>query len=230
MTFPSSLFKPINWGIRLTYVAEVDHRDTRLADDLYFVVHHDRTGRMRLHPRLIDLGLAAAILGELMLAGRITVQEASGQPRVVPVDPEATGDAVTQRALDHIVAEPFHPFRVWLEFLAKTARRDVADRMAAAGLLHPPGRGLRRRWVPVDPDVAVIPTGRLNLAIQYQEPMSTQESVLLGLVVATGAAKVVLWDPGSGHIRATIASLPPPYRELIAQTTAAVGGAVLSRR
>ena len=41
-----------------------------LADQFFLIAHEDRTGRSRLHPRATGLGLAAALLGELMLTGR----------------------------------------------------------------------------------------------------------------------------------------------------------------
>ncbi len=39
----------------------------RLADDLYLLAHHERTGRAHLQPRAVGLGLAGALLAELML-------------------------------------------------------------------------------------------------------------------------------------------------------------------
>lgn len=39
-----------------------------LADDLYLIAHHERTGRPLLSPRAAGLGLAGALLAELVLA------------------------------------------------------------------------------------------------------------------------------------------------------------------
>src|SRR6266704_4142496 len=46
----------------------------RLADDLYLMAHDDRTGKPLLQPRAAGLGLAGALLAELVLAGRIEVE------------------------------------------------------------------------------------------------------------------------------------------------------------
>jgi hypothetical protein len=46
----------------------------RLADDLYLLAHHERTGRPHLQPRAIGLGLAGALLAELMLLGTICIR------------------------------------------------------------------------------------------------------------------------------------------------------------
>jgi hypothetical protein len=209
-------------------VTEADPTGLFLANDLFFVMHDDRTGRIRLHPRLIGLGLAAAILSELMLPGRITVEKAAGNVQLRLIDTTPTGDALTQTTLDHIVNEPAHPFRTWLHFLARTARADVAGRMTDAGMLRRPTMRVRRH-VPVDPDTAILPVARLNLSIQRREPFVTASGVLLGLVIATGAAPLVLWDQDPEYMAGAVASLPAPFKELIAQTEAAVGAAVLSR-
>jgi hypothetical protein len=39
-----------------------------LADDLYLVAHHERTGRPLLAPRAVGLGLAGSLLADLVLA------------------------------------------------------------------------------------------------------------------------------------------------------------------
>jgi hypothetical protein len=201
-----------------------------LANDLFFVLHDDITGRMRLSPRLTGLGLAAAVLGELMLAGRVAVELTTGWVGLSVVDAAPTGDALTQTALDHIAAEPSHRFRIWLQFLARTAHADVAARMTADGLLRPAGGRLSRRQAPVLANAAAWPGGRLNLAIQRRQPLNTQDGVLLGLLVATSGGRLVLWDQNPTYLSASIAALPASLQELIAQTEAAVGDAVISRR
>ncbi|MEO3858325.1 GPP34 family phosphoprotein [Acrocarpospora macrocephala] len=213
-------------------MAEGDLPASRLADDLYFVMHDDVTGRGRIHPRLTGLGLAAAILGELMLAGRVTVRLVPGQIQLAVVDPAETGDAPTQFALDHIQAEPTHPVGTWLLFLARTAHADIAARMTEAGLLHPPGRRLLAKQVqaPVAANTAAWPVGRLNLAIERRQPLRMQDGVLFGLIVATGGGQLVLWDANPRYLRESLAALPETLQQLIAQTEAACGDAVISRR
>jgi Golgi phosphoprotein 3 (GPP34) len=182
---------------------------------------------MRLHAKLTGLGLAGALLGELMLGGRVTIEHVEGQARLVPVDTAPTGDALTQKALDHIVDEPWHPFRTWLHFCARTAHADVAARMTAAGLLR---RVRVRRYAPVDANTAVVPVARLNLAMRHHEPLTTGDAVLVGLLVVTGVARLVLWDQRAQHPSVMAAAVPEPLKDLIAQTEAAVGDAVISLR
>ncbi|WP_397561099.1 GPP34 family phosphoprotein [Spongiactinospora sp. 9N601] len=218
-------------AIRSPFVAGVDPSRTRLANDLFFAVHDNVSGRMRLHARLTGLGLAAAILGELMLAGRTTLASAAGRTRLVVLDATPPDDALTRTALDHIIAEPSHRFRTWLQFLARTAATDVAARMTADGLLRPSAvRRLSRRQVPVNANIAALSRGRVNLAIDRDEPLNVQDSVLLGLLVATGGSRLVLWEQNRRYVSDAIAALPAPLRELIAQTEAAVGDSTISPR
>jgi UPF0755 protein len=44
-----------------------------LADQFYLIAHEDRTGRSRLHPRATGIGLAASLLGELVLDNRLRI-------------------------------------------------------------------------------------------------------------------------------------------------------------
>ncbi|MBB5630137.1 hypothetical protein BJ981_005901 [Sphaerisporangium krabiense] len=197
---------------------------------------------MRLHARLTGLGLAAALLGELMLAGRIAVHKVEGETRLLPAGPPHPGagagaghpehgqDMVTRAVLDHIVAEPSHRFRTWLQFIARTAHADVATRMTAAALLRPQRMRLSSRYLPVDANQAAWPVGRLNLAVRRRESLNTQDRVLLGLLVATGVGRHVLWEHNAAYLAQSAAGLAAPLQELLAQTEAAVGDAVISRR
>ncbi|HTX83306.1 MAG TPA: GPP34 family phosphoprotein [Streptosporangiaceae bacterium] len=52
----------------------------RLADDLYLMAHDERSGRQLLSARAAGLGLAGALLAELVLAGCVGI--ASGRVAV----------------------------------------------------------------------------------------------------------------------------------------------------
>lgn len=188
---------------------------------------------MRLNQRVTGLGLAGAVLGELMLAGRITAGMAVGEVRLAVVDMTPTGDNPTQEALNHIIAEPSHSFRTWLQFLGQTAQANVAARMIESGHIHRPRRSWLSKtpaYIPVDTNTAVWPTGRLNLAMQRRNALTEQDAVLLGLLMACGGERAFLWERDPEYLAQTTASLPAHLRELIAQTEAAVGDAVISRR
>ncbi len=221
-----------NSPISSPFVAEGDLSSPSLADDLFFVMHDSVTGRSRLHPRLASLGLAGAVLAELMLAERVTVDLTTGQDRLHATTQDATGDPLTQSVLDHVIAEPQHSLITWLQFFARTVHADVTARMIAAKLLNPPTRHLLKLHpaAPANSNTAAWPLARLNLAVQRRKPPGVRDCVLYGLFVATGGAQRALWEHDPAFVAATTAMLPVPLQRLIVQTEVAVGAAVISRR
>ncbi|MBT8225031.1 MAG: hypothetical protein HKP61_04585 [Dactylosporangium sp.] len=86
-----------------------------LADEFFRLAHHDTTGRPLLHPRATSLGLAAALLGELLHTRKVFVQER----QVYPLDRTPPDDALAHATLDQLIVQPRHTaVRIWLEFLS----------------------------------------------------------------------------------------------------------------
>lgn len=205
-----------------------------LADDLFLIALDDRTGRFRLPPRTLGLGLAAALLGELMLAGRITIVDSV----LRVVDRQPPGDALAHTTLDHLVGErDQHPVRVWLQFLSAHACEDVADRLWRAGVVR--RQQTRRRWhretiyPPVDANVAHGPTARMVAVLDRRQPATWDDAALTGLVYATGLHTHVLWTAGPEAretLRHLVEQLTPALYELTWYLHAAVGDAVLTGR
>jgi Golgi phosphoprotein 3 (GPP34) len=205
----------------------------RLADDLYLLAHHEATGRPHLHPRAAGLGLAGALLAELMLSGSISL--CSGD--VVAADDRAPRDELARSVLSRVAGEPqHHPPRDWLLFLARTAAQDVAVRLEQSGFLTRviSRRPLRPRpWVPADPDSAFAPLLRVKSALDPRQPTTAQNLTLAGLALACGLGRrLALYLPDGAHhrIHEVTRQLHPCMRDLIAQTQAAVDSALLSHR
>jgi hypothetical protein len=205
-----------------------------LADEFFFLSHDDSTGRARLHGTAVGLGLAAALLAELVLEKRIAVRD--GQLAVLDGTPPR--DALAHATLDQITAEPqSHPLRTWLVFLGQTAREAVGDRLWRAGLVHrETSRRLFRQslvYPPVDPHRAARTAARLSTRVRLGEPLDLLDVFLVGLAIATGLDQTLLEAAGPNgyqYARRLAAGLPPPLRDLLGQTEAAVGDAVLSHR
>ena len=206
-----------------------------LASDFYLISHSDTTGRPRVHPRALGLGLAAGLLGELMAAERLSV--CSGVLTVWAG--ERPGDALAHTVLDRIVGEPGHRLvRVWLDFLALSAVEAVGERLARAGVLWRDERRsllLRRRvaFEPVDMNVAVGPQVRLSRLLSRRDPVTLVDATLVALLAATGLAGQVVWDdePHSRrYLVEVVDRLPASLRELAAHTEAAVGAGVGAHR
>lgn len=203
----------------------------QLADEFFLIAHNDSRGKPRLNPVATGLGLASGLLGELVISGHLTV--AAGMISIVDRRPPA--DALSHTVLDHIVNEPQHQsVRTWLSFLAQTAAESVGERLTRTGTVRrQETRRLLRTsviYVPVDINEAAWPATRLRALLDRPEPPTIPDGLLFGLVTATGLTREVLWSAGSrAHHRLSvlIAALPPPVKELVMHTEAAVGAAVL---
>lgn len=205
----------------------------RLADDLYLLAHHEMTGRPLLQQRASGIGLAGALLAELMLSGNISsspsgIALASGNP------PQ---EELTRSVLAVVHGEPGQrATRDWLLFLARTATTDVGQRLELAGYLtrasaRRPWRG--ERWVPVDADCAFAPLARVQSVLDSSRPAATYCAALAGLAMACGlGSRLSDYAPPNARrlIREALAQLKPDLRDLIAQTEAAVNSALLSHR
>ncbi len=105
----------------------------RLADDLYLMAHHEITGKAHLQPRAAGLGLAGALLAELMLLGNISIRPDG----VMVTDGTPPGDGLARSVLGLVLSEhERHAVQRWLLFLARTAAVDVAG-AGAVGVPDP---------------------------------------------------------------------------------------------
>ena len=203
-----------------------------LADQYFLIAHEDRTGRSRLHPRATGLGLAAALLGELMLEGRIRIVE--GDLHLISRQPPR--DALAHDILDLLIAQPQHrDVRIWLAFLSQDAAVRVGERLMRLGAVEPVTRrkmlSTQTLYMPNNEQqrnaAAWAPMRLANLLVRGIE-LSLSDRVLAGLIAATGLTRHVLWD-FEAHRNAmymlpnAIASLPGDLRELIEYTEASVG-------
>jgi hypothetical protein len=201
-----------------------------VADDLYLLAHDDRTGRPLLAPRALGIGLAGALLAELMLGGSISLRRDGS----VAAHRSWPADDLARRVRDQVAAEREpHPLREWLLFFARTAAGDVAWRLEQAGYLRHvrswiPGRP--GHWVPVNADWAYAPVVRVRSALDPGRPAGPGEAAVAGLARACGLGFRIARARASGDRGAgQAASLPgPELRHLIAQAQAAVDSAVCS--
>jgi hypothetical protein len=129
-----------------------------LRAELYLVAHDDDRGTAHIHPRVLAVGLAGAVLLELWLAGRVypgwrfdpaTARWMPGPGQLAVVVPHPLGDPLSDAALAAVrsvrrSAQPEHQLRDWLRQFAFTDpyERVRAD-MVAAGVLR---RTSRRRY------------------------------------------------------------------------------------
>jgi hypothetical protein len=210
-----------------------------LADQFYLIAHEDRAGRSRLHPRATGLGLAAALVGELMLMNRVRVYE--GELCVVSREPP--GDALAHNVLDLLILQRQHrELRTWLTFLAQDATIRVGERLLRAGIVEPVTRrslwSSQTHYAPISSDqrnaAAYAPVRLAHILVQ-RRGMDITDRLLTGLVFATGLTRYVLWDhalqrTGVSYLNVVVDSLPGEMRELVEHTEASVGSVLAAGR
>ncbi len=205
----------------------------RLADDIWLLAHHEVSGRPFLQPRATGLGLAGALLAELVFirAIRVSRDGIAATNRVRPQD--GLMRAVHLRVLGE---RQRYCAGDWLTFLAQGAAGDVARRLGHSGYLaltqsrRPWGAA---RWVPVDADCAFAPVIRAGAALDPARPASQQSTALAGLAVACGLGPRLLayGPPGARQqLAERVRQVDPSLRELISHTQVAVDSAVLAHR
>jgi hypothetical protein len=205
-----------------------------LADDFFLIAHDDRDGRSRLSPKSVELGLAGALIGELVLEQRVFVEG----PRLRLISRDPPSDALAHTTLATMLAEPQHrEVRTWLAYLGQTSIDSIGQRLVRAGVVQQQQvRKLLRTTVRYVANDINLPAGRvvrLRRLLTSGEPMRVADTTLGGLAEATGLTGHILWDTDAASVRrlhTMITALPPPLRDLIVQVEAAVGDAVLSQR
>jgi hypothetical protein len=206
----------------------------RIADDLYLLAHDDVTGKPYIQPRPLGLGLAGALLAELVLDEAIGV----GDDQITLAGGRRPpGDVLAAHVLRSVAGEQeIHPVRDWLAYLARTAPSEVASRLEAAGYLAEAKRWLpwrSGRWVPVDRDSAFSPVLRIRAALDPARPLTADDAVLAGLAEACGLGfRLAQYAPAhAAHpIDDLAVHLGPSLYGLIAVTRTAVDSAVLTHR
>ncbi|MFI6079087.1 GPP34 family phosphoprotein [Actinoplanes sp. NPDC051343] len=177
-----------------------------VADDLWRIAHEDRKGARRADSRVIGLGLAGALLSELILTGQVDlttgrvclpeqVLAALSRPAAVSARQQfGSASIVPDRIADELLTlifdepEPL-PVEKWLEYLTPRAAGHVARRLLDARHVTKEStwRGLHREAVyrPVDDNAAAWPAARLLTPLQGAVPDAV-DAVLLGLCRWTG--------------------------------------------
>jgi len=207
-----------------------------LADDLYLAAHDSSRGRCLLTPATLGLGLAAALLGELVFWRRLEMRD----NQLTVLDDRPTPEPATSAVLEQLLRESHHrQIRDWIAFLATGVATELVERrLARIGLVRREEKrgllGTRVRFVPTDPAVAAWPGTRIRIAATRGELLDSPDLVLTGLVLATGLDQhvlVTLETRERDHLFDQLRRrLPAPLHHLVGHAEAAVGDAVMARR
>ncbi|MEW2432013.1 GPP34 family phosphoprotein [Micromonospora sp. NPDC047644] len=94
-----------------------------LAEELLLLAYDDTTGKATMPRISLDLGMAAAVLVELALTGRIAYADGS----LAVIDPTPTGEPFSDDVLSRIAADTPHSPASWVQRL----RHGLRDRILA---------------------------------------------------------------------------------------------------
>jgi hypothetical protein len=156
-----------------------------LAEELLLLAYDDESGRATGSQIGLDLGMAAAVLVELALAGRVAYADGT----IVVRDTRPTGDGILDDVLARVAADTPHTPASWIQRLRHGLRdRVLADLCArgvicdvdetALGYIH------LHRYPTLDPTVEAEIRGRLNRALTGDNVPDERTAALATLVVA----------------------------------------------
>ncbi|MDG4807841.1 GPP34 family phosphoprotein [Micromonospora sp. WMMD1120] len=103
-----------------------------LAEELLLLAYDDTTGKATMPRISLDLGMAAAVLVELALAGRIAYADGS----LTVVDPTPTGEPFTDDVLKRIAADTPHSPASWVQRLRHGLRDRILDDLCRQGVVR----------------------------------------------------------------------------------------------
>ncbi|WP_155372780.1 GOLPH3/VPS74 family protein [Catellatospora vulcania] len=203
-----------------------------LADELFVMGHDEYSGKPRINHDVLSVGLAAAALGELLIAETLTVDGG----RVTGWTAKHNGDPVT----DQIVAQlqkvgPGHRVHQWVEHLRGDIKELVAYRLVGHGAIRREtsrsftGR-TQTRFPATDPTEATRPVVRLGFLIGRPGDFDPQ-SALLACIATAIDLNIVAPTLSPSTVRQRLADLParlvPGYRDLLAAVDTAVAAVAL---
>jgi hypothetical protein len=189
------------------------------------------------------LVLAAGVLGELVLAGAVSVGPAAVLART-PAGPVGPVETVVH---GQIMTEPPFPLGTWLSFLRHGVPELIALHLHELGYVHCVARGCRRRahrpgsgrrgcCVLVDPADRDRCGARLSAILTPQRhppPVGVRDALLLGLLHGAGLLRTVLEaevPSPADTVAGLVARLSPLLRDLVVLAESTLGGMVLTQR
>ncbi|MET7951279.1 GPP34 family phosphoprotein [Micromonospora sp. NPDC005324] len=210
-----------------------------LRDELFLLGHNDDTGQPHLHRQALALGMAGAVLIDLFLAGRITLDTTdddarpAGQERLWLHLDRPVADLIADTAIASVrYANPAPSLRGWLTWFADDLYERTRAGLHAGGILRHTSRrrlgGLARadRYLATDTKWAVVARARLRyLAVGRDQP-DNHTAALAGLVAVLGLTTHLYLDDDTSALTAQLRAIAAQHHPAVRDITAAVDAAV----
>ncbi len=216
----------------------------------YYVVAHNGRGKPLLSEAVIGLGLAAGVIAELLIAGRLGLEirshrlvdsppaenPPSGAPDTEPLAPPAPSRSA-EGVIEDLLKQTA-PLRDQLQILAGSIEERVRAELLESGIITPESRGMLRErvyYAPVQRGLAKAIRALVGGAL-YSDPIAPSDAVLAELAIATGldAKQAAGWDRlgsmnrGDALTKTRRAETAAQLRLLIDLTAAEVDAVVIS--
>jgi hypothetical protein len=157
-----------------------------LAEELLLLGYDDESGKATVSRIGLDLGMAAAVMIELALAGRIKL----GEGRTVAViDQTPTGHPIADGVLTRIANDSPHTVASWVQRLRHGLRDGVLADLCSRGVVRELdetalGFITLHRYPVVDRKPEAEVRARLTAAISGDKPPDERTAALAALIVA----------------------------------------------
>jgi hypothetical protein len=157
-----------------------------LAEELLLLAYDDESGRATGSHIGLDLGMSAAVLVELALAGRIVYVDHT----IMVSDATPTGVPIVDEVLARVAADSPHSPTSWLQRLRYGLRDRVLGGLCARGVIRDVDETALgvihlHRYPTVNASVEAEIRGRLNRALSTDEIPDVRTAALATLVAAT---------------------------------------------
>ena len=193
-----------------------------VADELFLITHDLQSGKPRISDQYMGGGLAAALLGELVLAGCVAIGTGGrlslgeyGPP------PERLTEQLYEQTRNDLFAGEVS-VRDWLGRHGREAESSVADRLVRAGdLRRETSRRLGRQVVrhhPVKPAEMFMRAQRLPSYLRHRVEVTEADVLIarLAQILAPGGSVLELDEVAREYLSQLVPALQPSLQELLA--------------
>lgn len=206
---------------------------THLAPNLFLTAHDAFTGKLAVSRELLDCGLVAAELADLIISRRLDMLG----DRVVVTAQRAEGDdEIGAYVVESVARQPkSHTVRTWVGSLGETVFGLVAGRLVDDGVVRREARRgrLRRgpdRYPAVDLLKASGPKVRLQHMIKTPTDLDLAGAVNASIVGALGVERILEVDVDKRVFGVINANLPGPLQMLMGGLATSVAAVSLTVR
>ena len=207
---------------------------THLAPNLFLTAHDSFTGKLAVSRELLDCGLVAAELADLIIHRRLDM---SGDRVVVAAQRGDGGDdEIGAYVVESVSRQPkSHTVRTWAGSLGETVFGLVAGRLVDDGVVRWEARRgpLRRgpdRYPAVDLLKASGPKVRLQHMISHPADFDLPGAVNASIVGVLGVERILEVDVDKSVFGVINANLPRPLQALMSGLATSVAAVSLTVR